>query len=104
MSNATATKSRQWVNENSVAEFIPYSVHLDENTIKTTSGYYLQVIKIDGRAHESADPEDVINWKEQLNGLLKNIASPNISLWTNIIRREENTFPGGVNRPGNPGD
>ncbi|CAI2017030.1 VirB4 family type IV secretion/conjugal transfer ATPase [Salmonella enterica] len=95
MSNATATKSRQWVNENSVAEFIPYSVHLDENTIKTTSGYYLQVIKIDGRAHESADPEDVINWKEQLNGLLKNIASPNISLWTNIIRREENTFPGG---------
>ncbi|MDZ6452558.1 hypothetical protein U4T58_20745, partial [Escherichia coli] len=29
MSNATATKSRQWVNENSVAEFIPYSVHLD---------------------------------------------------------------------------
>lgn len=36
-SNATATKSRQWVNENSVAEFIPYSVHLDENTIKTTS-------------------------------------------------------------------
>lgn len=57
MSNATATKSRQWVNENSVAEFIPYSVHLDENTIKTTSGYYLQVIKIDGRAH-GADPEN----------------------------------------------
>lgn len=71
------------VNEN--CWVYPYSVHLDENTIKTTS--YL-VIKIDVRPWKV---EDVINWKEQLNGLLKYIT--NIS-WTNI-NREENTFPGG---------
>lgn len=94
-STTKSNKSRQWARENPVAEFIPYSVQLDEKTIKTTGGDYLQVIKIDGRAHESADPEDVINWKDQLNNLLRNIASPNISIWTNTIRREENTFPSG---------
>ncbi|EKO4043361.1 VirB4 family type IV secretion/conjugal transfer ATPase [Salmonella enterica] len=91
----TANNERRWIGENSVAEFVPYSVQLDENTVKTTGGDYLQVVKIDGRAHESADPSDVLNWKDQLNNLLKNISSPNVSLWANTIRREENTFPGG---------
>ncbi|PHM51283.1 VirB4 family type IV secretion/conjugal transfer ATPase [Xenorhabdus sp. KK7.4] len=94
-STIKSNKFRQWMKENSVSEFIPYLVQLDENTIKTTGGDYLQVIKIEGRAHESADPDDVINWKEQLNNLLKNIAAPNVAIWTNTIRREENTFPNG---------
>lgn len=57
--NTTKTKTvsseRRWINENPVADFVPYSVQLDENTVKTTGGDYLQVLKIDGRAHESAD-------------------------------------------------
>lgn len=94
MKTNTAQK-RRWQHENPVADFIPYSAQVDENTIKLKSGDYMQVIKLDGRAHESADPEDIIIWKEQINGLLKNIASPQISVWVNIVRRESGEYPGG---------
>ncbi|EGN7792178.1 TPA: VirB4 family type IV secretion/conjugal transfer ATPase [Escherichia coli] len=93
-------RDNNWHRENDVSEFIPYAVQLNENTVKNHSGDYLHVIKLDGRAHESADPSDVITWKEQLNIALKNIASPNLAIWTNTIRREENTFPGGDFEPG----
>ncbi len=84
-----------WHRENSVAEFIPYQAQVNENTVKTQGGDYLQVIKLDGVAHESADPEDVGIWKEQINILLRNISSPQVALWTNIVRRENTIFPSG---------
>lgn len=84
-----------WHRENSVAEFIPYQAQVNENTVKTQGGDYLQVIKLDGVAHESADPEDVEIWKEQINILLRNISSPQVALWTNIVRRENTIFPSG---------
>lgn len=95
--NTQRAKTRdQWNRENPVADFIPYSVQVNENTIKTTGGHYLQVIKLDGVAHEAADPDNVIAWKNQINILLRNIASPHVCLWTNTVRREENTYPAGV--------
>lgn len=90
-----STHDRQWSRENSVAEFIPYYVQVDEHSVKTRGGDYLQVIRLDGVAHESADPENVIIWKEQLNILLRNISSPQVCLWTNTVRCEENAYPRG---------
>lgn len=91
---STATDER-WQKENSVAEFIPYAAQVSENTVKTLSGDYIQVIQLDGLAHESADPENVVSWKDQLNALLKNISSPQICVWSTTVRREENQYPGG---------
>jgi type IV secretion system protein VirB4 len=87
--------STDWQRENSTADFIPYSVQVDSNTIKTKSGDYLQVLKLEGVAHESADVEDVYLWKNQLNIMLRNIASPSVSIWTNIVRKHEGRFPNG---------
>jgi len=84
-----------WHRENSVAEFIPYHVQVNENTVKTKGGDFLQIIKLEGVAHETADPEDVIIWKEQINILLRNISSPQVCLWTNTVRREKTIYPGG---------
>nr|WP_067297065.1 VirB4 family type IV secretion/conjugal transfer ATPase [Marinobacterium profundum] len=84
-----------WHRENSVAEFIPYQAQINENTVKTQGGDLLQVIKLEGIAHESADPEDVEIWKEQLNLLLRNISSPQVALWTNTVRRESTVYPRG---------
>ena len=78
-----------WQRENSIADFIPYSVQLNEHTVKTKSGDFLQVIKLDGIPHESSDPEDITVWKDQLNLMLRNIASPSVSVWTNVVRRYE---------------
>ena len=45
-----------WQQENSVSEFIPYHMHLDENTIKTQTGDYLQVYKLVGNHYEYVKP------------------------------------------------
>ncbi|MBM7070725.1 VirB4 family type IV secretion/conjugal transfer ATPase [Shewanella sp. 202IG2-18] len=84
-----------WHKENPVAEFVPYQTLCDYHTVKTRNSEYLQVIKLQGIAHETQDAEQVQIWKEQLNLMLRNIASPNISLWSHVIRREHQVFPEG---------
>ena len=84
-----------WQTENEASEFIPYQTHVDEHTIKTHSGDYLQIIRLQGVAHESVAPEQVLLWKEQLNLLLRNIASPDVCIWTHLVRREHKVFPQG---------
>lgn len=95
MKTQQAKDNEQWHRENPVADFIPYHVQVNENTIKTQGGHYLQVIRLDGVAHEAADPENIITWKNQINILLRNIASPQVCIWTNTVRREEGSYPGG---------
>ncbi|WP_198266678.1 VirB4 family type IV secretion/conjugal transfer ATPase [sulfur-oxidizing endosymbiont of Gigantopelta aegis] len=82
--------------ENPASEFIPYRAQIDDYTIKCQSGDFVRIIKLEGVAHEAASIDDIENWKEQLNSLLKNIASPNLCLWTNTVRREIKQYPKGL--------
>lgn len=84
-----------WKRENSASKFIPYQFQLDEHTIKTKNNEYIQIAKLEGVAHESADYEDILLWKDQLNGLLRSLCSSEISIWSTIIRREKPLFPQG---------
>lgn len=86
--------------EVTTAAFVPYSSHVTQNTVKLVSGDFLQVIKLQGAAHESADIEDINIWHDQLNGLMRNIASANVALWTHVVRREYSEYPGGEFPPG----
>lgn len=79
-----------------MAEFIPYRTHIDPHTIKTKAGDYLQIVALEGAPHETADASDIDARKESLNALLRNIASPQLCLWTTIIRRSGGEYPGGV--------
>lgn len=90
-----STREALWHRENPAADAIPYAVHIDPHTIKTYSGDYIQVIRVDGIAHESADTEDVFVRKDQLNMLYRNIAHPDIALWSHLVRYEENHYPAG---------
>ncbi|RJY13310.1 VirB4 family type IV secretion/conjugal transfer ATPase [Parashewanella spongiae] len=87
--------SKLWQQENPVADFIPYQTLCDSHTVKTRDGEHLQVIKLQGIAHETKDAEQIELWKEQLNLMLRNIAAPNVCLWSHIIRREYKAFPDG---------
>lgn len=89
-----------WSKENSLADFIPYTAQVDQNTVKTSAGDFLQVVRVDGFAHESADDQDIDICSDQLNQLFKNIAGPEVAIWTHIVRMEENTFPEGDFAPG----
>ncbi|HUN76600.1 MAG TPA: VirB4 family type IV secretion/conjugal transfer ATPase [Steroidobacteraceae bacterium] len=71
------------------AERIPYSAHVADGIVKTRHGDYVQVMRLGGASFESADDERLNAWHERLNVLWRNIASPQVALWTHIIRRRE---------------
>lgn len=86
--------------EKSLAELVPYSAHVSEHNVRTGAGDLVTVIRLDGAAHEAADPEDVQAWHEALNGLLKNLAQPDLALWRHTVRRPRNEYPAGEFLPG----
>ncbi len=75
--------------ERNAAEFIPYAAHVAERVVCTMSGDYLQAFRLGGASFESADDEQLNNWHERLNVLWRNLASPDLALWTHVIRRRE---------------
>lgn len=87
-------------NEEGTASFIPYSNHVTKAAVKLANGDYIQTIRVQGAAHESADAQDINIWHDQLNNLMRNIASPKVALWSHTVRREFSEYPGGEFAPG----
>jgi len=75
------------------ARHIPYTAHVAEAVVKTGVGDYVQTFRLAGTSFESADDEELNNWHERLNVTWRNIASPNVALWTHVIRRREQAVP-----------
>jgi len=73
--------------EISAAQRIPYAAHVAPSVISTAFGDYIQVFRLGGASFETSDDEDLNNWHERLNVLWRNIAAPNVALWTHLIRR-----------------
>jgi len=78
------------------ASQIPYTAQVSEQVVRTKWGDYVQVFKLSGASFESADDEQINNWHERLAIALRNVASPNVALWTHVIRRRERSYPHGV--------
>jgi type IV secretion system protein VirB4 len=70
---------------------IPFSAHVGPAIITTSGGDFIQTFRLAGASFESADDETLNNWHERLNVTWRNIASPNISLWSHIVRRRDFT-------------
>jgi type IV secretion system protein VirB4 len=69
------------------ADRIPYAAHVAPNAVRTTLGDYLQVLRLGGATFECNDDAELNNWHERLNVLWRNIASPHVAIWTQVIRR-----------------
>src|ERR1700678_4082983 len=83
--------------EFTTADRIPYTAHVSPTVVRTVFGDYLQAFRLGGASFESADDVELNNWHERLNVLWRNLASPNVALWTHIVRRRERgTIPGSV--------
>lgn len=74
---------------------IPYAAHISEHIVRTRAGDYIQSLRLGGASFQSADDSSVNNWHERLAVALRNIATPNVALWSHVIRRRETTFPAG---------
>ena len=84
----SALKRERAIRREQPAErFIPYTAQVAEGIVRTPSGDYLQAFALGGASFESADDADLNNWHERLNVLWRNLASPNVALWTHIVRR-----------------
>ena len=79
--------------EITASERIPYTAHVAPAVVRTALGDYLQVLRLGGASFESNDDEELNNWHERLNVLWRNIAGPNVALWTHVIRRRAEIVP-----------
>jgi type IV secretion system protein VirB4 len=89
LATRVAASRREWP----AARQIPYAAHVTDGLVRTYAGEFVQVYWIAGASFESADDDELNNWHERLNVMWRNIASPNVSLWTHIIRRRERALP-----------
>lgn len=86
--------------ESPSADYVPFAAHVDPNTLKTKQGDFIQVFRLEGIAHETADDDEINTWHEQLNMFMRNINSPHVVLWTHVVRKESGEYVGGVFEPG----
>jgi len=73
--------------ELAAADRIPYVAHVAPHVVRTEFGDYLQCFRLGGASFETNDDAELNNWHERLNVLWRNIASPNVALWTQVVRR-----------------
>ena len=85
----------EMLREGSLAEFLPYTRHVDDATVATKDGYLFQVIKIDGFAFETADASELNHLKNVRNTMLRGIATSRHALYHHVIRRAASGYPGG---------
>jgi type IV secretion system protein VirB4 len=83
-----------------MADMIPITAHVDPFIVRTKEGHYVQTLRLGGLSFESADDDAINNWHTRLNLWLRNIASPNLALWTHIIRRRDFARTHGTLPPG----
>lgn len=73
------------------ADCLPYRAQISEHVVTSSFLDYLQVFRLSGGSFETSDDEQLNGWHERLNVLWRNISSPNVSLWTHIVRRYAST-------------
>ena len=81
--------------EKDVADFLPYTRHVDAATIATKNNALVRVIKLEGVAFETADDLTLDGLKEVRNTLTIGLASARHILYHHVIRRRVPSDIGG---------
>ena len=79
---------------------MPYTALVAPEVVRTAAGDYVQTIRLQGIAFESADDKSVNAWHERLNALWRNVASAHVALWVHVVRRRDRSYPAGEFPPG----
>lgn len=84
-------------NEISAEEYIPYVQHVSDDTVILQDGSRLAMFHVTGRGWETTNVDDLDAWLNQLNVLIRNIASDRLVLNVHVIRSLSgfNTYPTG---------
>lgn len=79
---------------------IPYRTHLSDSVILTESGDFIVIWRLAGRAFECCDDLSINLAHERLNVWLRNLATPELALWTHVIRRPTHIDQSAARTPG----
>ena len=82
--------------EHDVADFVPYTRHVDPATLATKNGELLQIVKLDGYPFETADDRTLDGLKETRNTLAIALASSRHILYHHLVRRRVAVALGGA--------
>ena len=82
--------------EHDVADFVPYTRHVDPATLATKNGELLQIVKLDGYPFETADDMTLDGLKETRNTLTIALASSRHILYHHLVRRRVAADLGGA--------
>jgi type IV secretion system protein VirB4 len=96
----SVSRRKQIYAEADLAVRVPYTAHVSESVVRTVFGDYVQLFRLAGSSFESADDVELNAWHERLNVLWRNIATPQIALWTHLVRRRERVVAGAVRGEG----
>ncbi|HEY2590467.1 MAG TPA: hypothetical protein VGI35_02655, partial [Steroidobacteraceae bacterium] len=75
--------------ETELTQRIPYTAQVAPGVLRTSFGDYVQMFRLSGASFQSADDVELNVWHEHLNILWRNVASPQVALWTHLVRRRE---------------
>lgn len=87
--------SKQNADEMSLSDMIPYTVHYDDNTVITKDDGLVQVIKLDGLYYESLSAQQIKQFENRRNTILRSIANSDRGIYVHLIRRKLNSYPEG---------
>ena len=74
--------------EKDVADFLPYTRHVDQATLATKNGELLQILKLEGYPFETADEATLDGLKDTRNTLTLALASSRHVLYHHLVRRQ----------------
>lgn len=74
--------------EKAISEHVPYSRHVDDRTVRTKDGMLMQVLKIEGFCHDTADSSAIDQMAEYRNTFLRSLGDSRYAIYAHIIRRE----------------
>jgi type IV secretion system protein VirB4 len=72
---------------------IPYRAHVAPRVLVTGAGDYVLAWRLTGLSFECADDAEINSAHERLNSWLRNMASPEVAIWTHVVRRREHALP-----------
>ena len=85
---------RAGAGELTAARHVPYRAHVSEHVVRTSTATTCRCSSgLGAPAFESADDDALNTLSERLNVLWRNIASPNLALWAQVVRRREHCSP-----------
>ncbi|MBZ5762288.1 VirB4 family type IV secretion system protein [Rhizobium sp. VS19-DR104.2] len=84
--------------ERPVSSHIPYTRHVNDQTLRTKSGHLITVLKLDGYCFETADMAHINQKLEGRNDIVRTLGNSRYAVYGHLVRREikpelEGNFP-----------